>query len=247
MGGTWAARADVLIGNARGWYPSLSLPPSMSTLAYLDKIEPFSSPLKSTLDIWDWFGNHGAFIGGAPMCKGSNEDGLTDPARTPFERLYVAAAHTKPFLALRLRPHAAHDGRFSDAMEIIVRRNNMNDTTHGLYLYTLAEDPNDPPEPCCEISELDLLAANIDTLECWVGSPMVNNPGAGLPANLRDYADPRFAHMNRNERVSRAIRARLQARAHAAPEGRSNVPDDCPQVHGVGMAEEEDEHSHHQD
>ena len=82
--------------------------------------------IPSTPDqVWDWFGDHGAFIGGIPLDAKYVPECITDPDRTPFERLgYVGPDNIlkTPFIVLRLREKAIRDGRLHDPMEIVFRR-----------------------------------------------------------------------------------------------------------------------------
>jgi hypothetical protein len=79
--------------------------------------------------VWDYYGNHGCFIGGAPMTKGYVAGGMVAEATTPFDRLYYVYRGTAmpPLLAYRLRADVlkrgpCYDGKGSrvfDTMEML--------------------------------------------------------------------------------------------------------------------------------
>ena len=55
--------------------------------------------------VWKWFGDFGCFIGHVGTSR-YNVTAMTEPGRTPFERLYFVPAHDdieNPILAVRLR------------------------------------------------------------------------------------------------------------------------------------------------
>jgi hypothetical protein len=124
---------------------------------------------ETPLGVWDWFGDHGCFIGGAPMTEGYNEIGLTDPARTPFERLYIV--HSRPaederaIIALRLRKRARQEKRIHDCMEIIPW--DSADERDSLVIYELGNSDN-PPEPFTSMPEETFLAEYAGRVTCWV-------------------------------------------------------------------------------
>lgn len=93
--------------------------------------------INTKFQIWDWFGNHGAFIGGTPMTPTYNEDCLTDPKYTPFERFYVSLDTPSGFIALRLRPFAHKQGRIFDSMELVTLRSEMENPKTDLWVYHL--------------------------------------------------------------------------------------------------------------
>src|SRR4051812_20722787 len=86
-----------------------------------------TSSIPSKKDLWKWFGDHGTFIGGVPLSKSYNEDGLTDPARTPFDIFYISLNCPVSVIALRLRPNAIKDERLHDRMEHVLRRSQIYD------------------------------------------------------------------------------------------------------------------------
>lgn len=129
------------------------------------------SPLTTREDVWDWFGNHAAFLGGAPMTAGYCAAAMTDPETTPFERLYFAPSRpgNSGFVALRLRPNASKDRRIYDSMEVVMGRYVMDDKAHGLVIYPLPAKPNKwPPEPYGQIGEAEFLALGFEGCERWV-------------------------------------------------------------------------------
>lgn len=103
-----------------------------------------------TSQVWDWFGDHGCFIGGMPMTDTYTANLIINPLTTPFDRLYINPEKRK--VALRLRKGAIKDGRLFDEMEIIMRRSNMNMPDTGLVIYQ-CKDPEDVPEPHKEVEE----------------------------------------------------------------------------------------------
>jgi hypothetical protein len=121
--------------------------------------------------VWDWFGDHGAFIGGIPFGDNYDSNGLVDPARTPFERFaYVGPDNPLkvPFVALRLRKGATKSARLYDAMEIIMRRANLDDAENDVTIYLLG-NPDDVPEPLTSLRE-DVLVKEMgeDKIQWWV-------------------------------------------------------------------------------
>ena len=121
-------------------------------------------------DIWNWFGENGAFIGGAPMCEGYDEGAIVDPARTPFERLYFVAAPV-PILALRLRPRAHREKRLHDSMELIGTLADMDDKVNGLVVYTIVGDIDDAyVEADTEVDETEFVntLSRTHTVTRWV-------------------------------------------------------------------------------
>ena len=122
-------------------------------------------------DVWDWFGDHGAFMG-APFMDSYTSDNMTHPATTPFERLaYVSSKNSGfgvSFIALRLRANAVSSGHLSDCMEIIMRRSNMMDTTADLAVYLISSKEN-VPEPLDTITESELVEeVGKDKIDWWV-------------------------------------------------------------------------------
>jgi len=122
-------------------------------------------------EVWDWFGDHGAFMG-IPMTDAYTAENLTHPDHTPFERLaYVSAENSGfgcSFLALRLRADALKSGRLTDVMEVIMRRANMSDTVAGLAIYLLGSK-EDLPEPLNTFTESQLIGeVGEDKIDWWV-------------------------------------------------------------------------------
>ncbi len=70
--------------------------------------------------VWDYWGNHGCFIGGAPVTAGYTHHGLTDPAHTPFARLYYVwrGPLLWPLVALRLRAETLAAGPLGDESRV---------------------------------------------------------------------------------------------------------------------------------
>jgi hypothetical protein len=142
------------------------------------------APMLSLAHVWNWFGDHGCFIGpGGPFSDGEGYDAgaMTDPARTPFERLFFKAAtpdDPRAFIAVRALPGKQFRKRCSDSMgrlsDLRTSLSNKEDGLDVFALYPSLMDDSDRewgPESAFEITEKELrarYAANPSVLVQWV-------------------------------------------------------------------------------
>ena len=134
-------------------------------------------------EIWNWFGNHGCYIGGTPMAKGYVSSGLVAEATTPFECLYYVYRGTRlpPLLAHRLRRDVrkhgpCYDGKNSrvwDPMECLSWEGDANAVT----IHLLRHKAN-PPEAEMSVPEEYFLTYFGDLVQKWVSPavPPLSNP-----------------------------------------------------------------------
>ena len=104
--------------------------------------------------IWNWFGNHGCFIGGIPFTKSYTPAGLTDPILTPFERLYFIhqGKDKAPLIAVRMKPR--NGGKLHDPTECLPQSDEYDSEDVTIY-YLYSKEMC--PEPEKDIPELDII------------------------------------------------------------------------------------------
>jgi len=122
--------------------------------------------------VWDYFGDHGCFIGGAPMTDGYAAQAMIAPDTTPFERLYFfnRGALLAPVLAHRLRPDVIKAGpiaehkqkRVFDSMELL----DWDTEGDDLCLHDLRHEEH-VPEPMMHVPEAFFLE-HFPAAERWV-------------------------------------------------------------------------------
>jgi hypothetical protein len=188
-----ATENDVEIENASS-YPSSS---SSRPVTLRDVISKYVPPwpegakLTTPAQLWNALGNIGCFIGniqaGGPFSDAKekyNDSWLTDPARSPFERLYVkkpSATDQTAFWAYRLKPHREARASLSDPMERLTPRScmNKNGRKTGVIIAPLPEQDEEQEEedeedeeyfaePVTECDEKELIAEYGADLDKWV-------------------------------------------------------------------------------
>ncbi len=115
---------------------------------------------------WDYFGSHGCWIGAAPMTDDYRYQSMTDPARTPFERLYYVfrGPSKMPILAYRLiGSRKDRRLRLHDPMECF---DSQTPAGHLTIMQLFHED--EAPENTMTVPESYFLAHMGDPVTKWV-------------------------------------------------------------------------------
>ena len=120
--------------------------------------------------VWNWFGDHGAFCGGAPMTEGYCAEAMVAPATTPFRNmLYVSPTHTgrQPLVAIGLRRGWRSKGRLHDAMEMI--SGGVDDSGHEDGEVMIFSVYNGIPEPSFSSTVEDVMREfGKERVQVWV-------------------------------------------------------------------------------
>jgi len=100
-----------------------------------------------TKNLWNWFGNHGCFIGGIPFTETYTSAGLIDPDLTPFEKLYFVhqGRFATPLIAVRMKNRrASNKGKLHDPMEYLpTEYDPLGVTIYSLYSKKWCPEPED--------------------------------------------------------------------------------------------------------
>lgn len=105
---------------------------------------------------WNWFGNHGVFIGGTAFIPAESHR-MVHPNCTPFE--YLAFARENVFggisIAIRLRHGVHKTSRLADSMECFLYNDSTDGKNTDVTIFSFSGNPDDVdwPEPCRTISE----------------------------------------------------------------------------------------------
>jgi hypothetical protein len=133
--------------------------------------EPRNTRTPIAGDIWNWFGNHGTFIGGLPSDgEDYTSSAILDLNRTPFARLWAVSIRIGPdtysCLALRLLRNPGN--RISDEHERIIPRDSMDGDALLLYDLSGVFSEDIPPRPITEVKEADFIREFGGQILKWV-------------------------------------------------------------------------------
>lgn len=116
--------------------------------------------------VWDWFGDHGVFLGAFCLMTVSGSVRMTHPDTTPFSAMYYAPATPDflfPVVGVTLKPAEERKGRIKDYSEIIPHA-----ATQGELVVFVLVDPESAPEVSTTMRTEDFIAAFVPYCEQWV-------------------------------------------------------------------------------